>query len=263
MIQYGWQDCPQETRTQIETFVNDVRALLEDDLIGVYLHGSLAMGCFNSRRSDVDLLLVTQRGMSLDTKRYLTRLLLKQSANPHPLELSFLTLVQLHPWQYPAPYDYHYSEDWRERMTQALASDAWRSWNDKTRTDPDLAAHVVMTYHRGITLYGPPIADTFPIVPETDYWDSVIYDVKDAHRIVTDNPVYGILNLCRAYWYALDQEIGSKDEAGMWALDNLPAIYRSLVQQALDIYRGDRSDAPFDADDLRRFADFMSRQVIR
>src|SRR3972149_5000748 len=108
MIQYGWQGCPQETRAQIETFVGDVQTLLKANLIGAYLHGSLAMGCFNPRRSDVDLLFVTQRGMSLETKHDLTRLLLAQSANPHPLELSFLTLVQLHPWQYPTPYDYHY-----------------------------------------------------------------------------------------------------------------------------------------------------------
>jgi hypothetical protein len=27
MIQYGWQDCPQEARAQIETFVSDVRTL--------------------------------------------------------------------------------------------------------------------------------------------------------------------------------------------------------------------------------------------
>ena len=29
------------------------------DLTGVYLHGSLAMGCFNPQKSDIDLMVVT------------------------------------------------------------------------------------------------------------------------------------------------------------------------------------------------------------
>ncbi len=36
------------------------RKVFRENLTGVYLHGSLAMGCFDPRWSDLDLLLVTQ-----------------------------------------------------------------------------------------------------------------------------------------------------------------------------------------------------------
>ena len=45
------------------------RALFGDDLIGVYLHGSAAMGCFNPKTSDLDLLLVTDTAPERAQKR--------------------------------------------------------------------------------------------------------------------------------------------------------------------------------------------------
>jgi len=63
---------------------------LGSNLAGLYLHGSLAMGCFNPACSDVDLLAVTRRGMTVETKRRVAELLLKTSGAPSPIEISFL-----------------------------------------------------------------------------------------------------------------------------------------------------------------------------
>jgi predicted nucleotidyltransferase len=34
--------------------------IFEKKLTGVYLHGSIAMGCFNPRKSDIDILVVVE-----------------------------------------------------------------------------------------------------------------------------------------------------------------------------------------------------------
>ena len=41
-------------------FTERSREILGENLAGVYLHGSLAMGCFNPRKSDLDLLTVVR-----------------------------------------------------------------------------------------------------------------------------------------------------------------------------------------------------------
>lgn len=37
-----------------------LREKLSDSVIGIYLHGSMAMGCFNPAQSDIDLLVITR-----------------------------------------------------------------------------------------------------------------------------------------------------------------------------------------------------------
>lgn len=73
MPQFGWPDCPPAVRAQVEQLIQGVRAILASELEGAYLHGSLAMGCFNPERSDLDFLFVTREGMPVEVKRRLAR----------------------------------------------------------------------------------------------------------------------------------------------------------------------------------------------
>src|SRR5437763_7926548 len=118
MPQYRWPDCPEPVRRQVEQFVRAVHEILGKEREGAYLHGSLAMGCFNPARSDLDLLFVTRQGMSVETKRHLAELLLRCSAAPHPIEVSFLRRQDLDPWEHPTPFDFHYGEDWRHQVQE-------------------------------------------------------------------------------------------------------------------------------------------------
>ena len=49
--------------TQIESLIKDYversGEILQDNLVGVYLHGSSVMGCFNPEKSDIDLIVVS------------------------------------------------------------------------------------------------------------------------------------------------------------------------------------------------------------
>jgi len=87
-----------------------MRQVVGANLIGLYLHGSLAMGCFNPNCSDLDVIAVTAEGMAVETKRAVAAILLQQSGAPHPIEVSFLRRRDLAPWRYPTPFDFHYKE---------------------------------------------------------------------------------------------------------------------------------------------------------
>ena len=91
----------------------ELTVILEGGLVGVYLHGSAATGCFNPDRSDIDLLVVARQALSPEQRRAVATLLLASSGAPYPVELTVVTTGQLHPWQHRTRFDFHYSESWR------------------------------------------------------------------------------------------------------------------------------------------------------
>ncbi|MEO7908775.1 MAG: aminoglycoside adenylyltransferase domain-containing protein [Roseiflexaceae bacterium] len=245
----------------MQLFTDTVAQLLADSIVGIYLHGSLAMGCFNPEHSDLDLLVITRQRMQLDTKRQLAEFFLAASRAPHPIEISVVVQADLVPWQYPTPFDFHYSEMWREQLQQDLYDRRWQHWNAQRQNDPDLAAHITITNHRGRCLFGAPIAQVFPNVPKADYLASILGDVKDAMAAIQDAPVYAILNACRVYAFVRDGRMYSKQEGGEWALNVVPEDVRPAIAPALDTYATGQKYTAFDSITTARFVAYMHQQL--
>jgi hypothetical protein len=250
----GWPDCPAPVRAQVAGLVEQLSDLMGAALAGVYLHGSLAYGCFNPDASDLDLLVLASRPLLRDTKLGVAQACLRWSLQPMPIELSVLAQTDLAPWQYPTPYQFHFSEAWRERLTADTTSAAWLRWpSGQQGTDPDLAAHVTLTRARGIALLGKPPAEMFPDVPPADYLASITADSEAALTQPLTNPVATVLNLCRVAWYLRAKVLSSKEEAGVWAQEAVRAAHKELVNQALAVYRGSTEPVVWEAETIRRF----------
>jgi predicted nucleotidyltransferase len=258
-------DCPAEVRDQVAAFTAETSAVLGARLVGVYLHGSLAFGCFNAARSDVDLLVVNDAPLGVDVKRRIVQSLLRISGSPRPVEVSYLSRADLARWSYPPTYDVHFSEGWRDRLAADLVGDGWRRWNDIAieRRDPDLAAHVTVLRARGICLLGEPIAEVFPPVARADYLAAILDDLawsREPARLAAD-PAYSILNHCRVCRYLIDGSVTSKAEAGEWAATTLPGRWRPIVAAALIAYHGAADDARVPLGDAARLVDFLSHEI--
>lgn len=261
MSQYGWTNCPSAIQEQIDTLLAHLRTVLSGNLLGIYLHGSLAMGNFNPERSDIDLLAVTSHRMPVEIKRDIVELLLRSSLAPRPIEISFLVEQEMHPLRHPLPFDLHYSEAWRERYREALHNSTWWAWNDETRYDNDLAAHLTITRTRGICLYGKPAREVLPAVPPEYYARAIIGDFDDALREREQMPVYFVLNTCRVLAFLRGDHILSKDEGGSWALQALPEEQHAIVAWALDVYRGESASTQADHVALEQFAHFVEHEI--
>lgn len=259
----NWDTCPADVRAQIRAFLAETQQALAHELVGVYLHGSLAMGCFNPARSDLDLLVITRHPMPVLLKRAIAEQLLHRSRRPTPIEISYLTPAMLQPWHYPPLFDFHFSEAWRDLFDRDLASDGWRAWNATQRRDLDLAAHITVLRQRGRTLYGPPIPDVFPPVPHADYVASIMDDVASALDALVDDPVYGILNACRTLAYLRTAQVYSKDEGGAWGIEHLPEELRSCVQQARARYADGTHPAQFSRTALTQFQEWARQELHR
>ena len=150
-----------------EAFVTASREILGENLVGIYLHGSAVMGCFNEKKSDIDLLVVVDGELPDEVKkRYLDMVVrLNGDAPEKGIEMSIVRKDVCRPFVYPTPFELHFSNahlDWYRTAPE--------EYIDRMRgTDKDLAAHFTMIYHRGKALYGKAIPETFSPVPPADY----------------------------------------------------------------------------------------------
>jgi streptomycin 3"-adenylyltransferase len=261
VAQHGWTDVPPDVRAQIERLVILLRAHVGDGLVGVYLHGSLAMGCFNPARSDVDLLAVTESPLELSAKWRVAQVLLRLSGAPSPIEISILHRAQLDPWTHPAPFDLHYGESHRGEYERDLRSDGWKGWNRRVGRDGDLAGHLKVARHRGVCLWGEPIEEALPDVPRADYVASVVADLewsRDRAGVTID---YRLLNLARAWAYLETGAVMSKDEGGVWALGRIPSRHAFAIEAALRLYRGEAEAAVVDDESILESVEYMEQRI--
>lgn len=215
-------------------FARMSHGLFRDNLIGVYLHGSLTMGCFNPEKSDIDLLLVVETEPTDTEKLAFMRevAFLSEVAPAKGLELSVVTRDAVKPFQYPTPYVLHFSPmhaDWFQRDPVGYVE-------LMKGKDPDLAAHCTILRQYGVVLYGASIASTFDPVPKAAYLDSIWQDVRGAQEDILRDPLYITLNLCRVAAFVQEGLVLSKREGGRWGMNHLPERYHGLIRQALACY---------------------------
>ena len=218
----------------INGFARRSKELLGDNLVGVYLHGSLALGFFNPDKSDVDLIIVADHSLSDADKRKCMDMAVKfHAVGPAKgIEMSIVLREVCSPFVYPTPYELHFSAG-HLQWYRSDPDDYIRRMNG---TDKDLAAHFTIINKRGKCLYGVPIEDVFAEVPRRDYMDSIWNDIAEAPENITEDTMYLTLNLARVLAFKEEGLVLSKKEGGEWAIANLPPEYRPLIEGALREY---------------------------
>ena len=218
----------------INGFVEESKGILQDNLVGIYLHGSSVMGCFNPLKSDIDLIIVVNRPLTDSVKRAFMDMVVRyNAAGPAKgIEMSIVLREVCKPFVYPTPFELHFSashlEWYRERPDDYI-----RKMNG---TDRDLAAHFTVITRRGRCLFGAPVTEVFAEVPDRNYMDSLWYDIEGAEGEIAEHTMYLTLNLARVLAYREEGLVLSKKEGGEWALRRLPPVYRPLVADALREY---------------------------
>ena len=254
----GWEWISKQMDTVIDSFVKRSQEILKDNLVGIYLHGSAVMGCYNPDKSDLDLIVVVKESMTEAVKRSFMDMVVElNSKGPSKgIEMSIVKKSVCKPFVYPTPFELHFSVahiDWYRNDPDNYIS-------KMKGEDKDLAAHFTIITHRGKCLYGASIKDTFADVPTQDYIDSIWNDIADAEEEITDNPMYLILNLARVLAYLNDGLVLSKKEGGEWALNNVPKRYHSLIQEAMDEY-ADGAGISYNMNLAKEYAGYMVGEI--
>lgn len=256
-------DVPAVVKKCLKVLVDRYSQILGNELLGMYVHGSIAMDCFNDQGSDIDVLVVVNEKLSIDLKKKLGQLHLNLSnVYKKNIELSVVTKNTLKIFTYPTPFEFHYSDDHKEAF-----SDGTIDFSEKK--DHDLAAHFVITKKHGITLFGEPASEVFPNVSKHDYIDSISRDSDWSYQNIMRGkdegecsvPKYAVLNFCRVLAFISDGIITSKKTGAEWAMKNTPTKFKPIIQQALSEYKETNSSEMIKCDSLKDFATYANQKI--
>lgn len=239
-------------------FTEKSREILGGALVGIYLHGSAVMGCFNPKKSDLDLLIVVNGSIPDDTKRRFMEMTvsLNEQAPAKGIEMSIVKREVCKPFVYPTPFELHFSSG----TLGWYKSDPDDYIAKMNGTDKDLAAHVTVINHRGKTLFGLPTAEVFGEVSREAYLDSLWYDIGNAAEDIAEDPMYIILNLARVLAYCREGSVLSKKEGGEWGISHLPERFHGLIEAALTEYETSEAGC-YDERLSAEYAEYMLAEI--
>ncbi len=216
----------------LQSLRDGIQAILGEQLVGLYLYGSLALGDFDPRKSDIDFLAATRaelRGEPLAALQVFHRHF-AQGSSPwaDELEGSYIPLAALRRYD---PADTHHPH--LDRGSGGALS------VEQHDTDWIVQRYSLREY--GVTLLGPaPRALIDPISP--DELRQAVRDLlwwwqlqlRDTSRVQTPGyQAYAVLSMCRIRYTLREGCILSKPQAARWAQQFLGQPYAVLIERAL------------------------------
>ena len=237
---------------EVQLYLDRVVATLRDnlgaELVGAYLHGSLAMGAFNPGRSDVDIIGVCTAPLSRERRMGLGKAL---TAIPRPrsggdLELSLVTAAAARTPSAAPSFQVHV----RTHEEPSMVDGADRPG------DEDLVVHFAIVRARGQVLIGPEPGEVFATPDRASLIGAFLSDIEWAresgaagweghHMPEFASMAYRVLNAARCRRYLETGDLGSKVEGAAWLKrrDPDPDLH-VLLDTALAFQRGDPPDRP-------------------
>lgn len=249
-----------KTATLLRLLKTGYLTIIGTNLVGIYLHGSYVMHAYNESVSDLDYIVVVRQPLSFSTKSQLLAYTVNQLWPLSPkkgLEFHVLLLKDTHHFVDPLPFDLHFSQ----MHYQEYLMNNTEYISKMQGVDPDLAAHLTIINHFGQVLIGPPVKTVFSPVPEAVYGQSILFDINDAEREIVNQPMYVILNLCRALAFKNDHLITSKLSGGQWALTHLSNTKYQLINAAISDYTGTGASKALTCYSSRELQDFANHML--
>ena len=222
---------PQDVNAMLDALLPGIRDALGDNLLGVYLRGSLALGDFIPATSDIDVLVVTAR--PVDDAEFATladlhaRLSASSLTYANRLEIAYIDRAA---WRCFEPGKHHLSLGQGETLAWSEHRDNWilERWTVR---------------EHGVALLGPAPASLIdPIAPDelraavrarlrdwadwADQPDDPDWLLPRAHK------AYVVETMCRALSTLSSGKLLSKPRSVAWALANLPEPWRSTVERS-------------------------------
>ncbi len=208
-----------------------VQEVLEEELVGFYLYGSLSLGDFDPASSDVDFLIVTEHditGKLLDDLRNMHAAIAASGLRyADHLEGSYI----------PRPALRRYDPQDATHPTIGVDWEFHVEWHGSNWI---LERHIVREY--GIVVWGPhPNTLIDSVAPGEmqaavceklrDFWSQQLSGPEWLHP--RDYQAFAVLTLCRALYTLSYGDVVSKPRAATWACQTLDSRWRPTIERAL------------------------------
>jgi hypothetical protein len=249
------KNIPIQVSALLQDLITALPTLLGDNLIGVYLYGSLTQDGFNPERSDVDCIAVTQHEL---TEEQFTQLdaWLSHAAAENPwvarLQISFLIHDDI--------------------LINTPKGNCLYQFGKLTRVGCDANPIIWMNVlESGVVLLGPPPQSFVPTITSEMLRAALIREIGYLREEIVEKPTsewrdvtkyrsYAVLTLCRILYSHTHGTVVSKPQAAQWALRILSGEWHQIIDQALEADADNRSVA-IDPCSIARFIEFAAAQL--
>lgn len=222
-----------------------VRAILGDQFVGTYLSGSLALGDFDARRSDIDVVVATEGEISADLFAALRAMHARFNAGGSPwateVEAAYIPRDVLRRYD-PARARHPHIQRGADEVLEM----------DDLATD--WIIHRAILREHGVVVAGPEPRTLIDPVPPHEmrravvglmavWWGPMRDDPAPLERHTIGYQAYTVLTMCRIL-YTLDTgAVVSKPVAARWAREALGGRWDGLIARAL-AWRKERAERP-------------------
>jgi predicted nucleotidyltransferase len=231
-----------ELRQVLHRFVDEIASQLGENLVGIYLVGSIASGDFDLD-SDVDFLVVTHTELTEASMRSLQEIQIKiHDIDCYPakhLEGSYISIGDLNDWNIVGEKKLCYFDNGSTTYEQSTHDNQWHvRW---------------ILRERGITLLGPKPETILQPIPLDEMHDEIKTSMLQIMNVFQDeihrplsfwNSRFGqsfaVLTYCRMLHTLQTGTVQSKKSGAKWAKEFLEPKWKRLIEQAWNEREGVR-----------------------
>jgi predicted nucleotidyltransferase len=219
-----------EVNVILNELLPDVQEILGNKFIGMYLHGSLACGDFNPQTSDIDFLVVTDGGLSVDTFSVLkdmhARIFASGLAWSQKLEGAYILKGDL------------------RRHNPAHAPVPWLGVDGHFAFEPLGSDWIIQRWilrEKGVIVFGQPLKPMIDLVSADDLRAAVRGSLLEWWSPPFPSPerfesgeyqAYAILTMCRSLYVLEHGHLASKPKATRWVKEKLGEPWARLIATA-------------------------------
>ena len=212
------------------------------NLVGIYLYGSLARGCFHPGTSDVDVVVVTEGPCS---EAMISRIAKAHEEAGVPVDATFVTRSQVGVDETPTPVEFVVKPEGEQRVVRLPGGHG------------DFLLQRQDVYDCDAAIVGEPAREVVRPVP----WAALARCLDYLFPHIVPRFKSPVLMLSRIAYAFANRKLCSKREAGEWAMGALGAEWRPLVAEALEKYAAGVPDDRGPDERLRAFEERCARYI--
>jgi len=220
----------QDVNEILDLLFTNTKAILQDRLVGMYLHGSLANGGFDEH-SDIDVIFVTTNDVSDEIFPALSAMHteIAKTDSPWAIQLEVAYIPQTALGRFDRSILYPHLDRGNGEVLHKIAPES----------DWPILCHILR--ERGITILGPKPKTLINPVSPNDLRQAVMEGVPIWFAPIIANPSeinkrgyqsFFVLSICRMLYTLKYGEILSKYAAAEWGKEHLDKQWTPLIERA-------------------------------
>jgi predicted nucleotidyltransferase len=209
--------CPDSLKSAITRYASSLQELVGEDLLGIYLYGSVARGCYHPAQSDVDVIAVVRDGWEEVEEPSLIE---THNDSGLPIDAVVVTESQLQVDAFPTPV---------VLLVKPISGHTIVRAPDGSK---DFLLQRQDTYEAGMALIGPDPKELIHPVP----WPLLAESLNFLFPHIVPNFKNPVLMLSRIACAWETRRLCSKREAGEWAVESIGEPFIDMLKTALVEY---------------------------